>query len=418
MSGLVVDPVAPGVERAGRAPGARSRARRAAPHGHNRVVVTTSGPGRMARMADPAALAAAWAVSSGLLAVAPDEPGAGVVGVTLATLAAGLLVVGHRFPRSVLVAVGALDVAALSITSSPPALRLLLAVALYRFVRQADGRRGALTFAVGVAVAVAGGGAWAGDDKFWFEWATDAAVLVLPIAAADARRANLRRRTEAIEREVAEHLHAERLRIANDLHDIVAHSLSAIAVQSGIAAHVFDREPAVAREALVEINLAGRRALDELRTLLGVLRSPESAPLRPVPTDPGGLAEVVAGAAGDLTGVEVAVDGAYPGDVAESTVVAVHRIVHEALVNVARHAGDVPTRVALTHGGEGVRVVVANDAPTVRPASVPSTGVGLLGIREWVGVLGGWVHAGETAAGGFTVDAFVPYHQRAAAASR
>ena len=74
-------------------------------------------------------------------------------------------------------------------------------------------------------------GALIGDEPFWFEWATDAVVLLLPIAAADARRSNLQRRADEAEREVAERLRAERLRIAYDLHDVVAHSLSAITVR-------------------------------------------------------------------------------------------------------------------------------------------------------------------------------------------
>lgn len=81
-----------------------------------------------------------------------------------------------------------------------------------------------------VAIVVAGFGALVGGEPFWFEWATAAAVLLLPIAAADARRSSVRRRADAVERKVAERLQAGRLRIAYDLHDVVAHSLSAITV--------------------------------------------------------------------------------------------------------------------------------------------------------------------------------------------
>jgi signal transduction histidine kinase len=107
--------------------------------------------------------------------------------------------------------------------------------------------------------------------------------------------------------------------------------------------------------------------------------------------------------------VHVVEDGAYPTGVAESTVVTVHRIVHECLVNVARHAGDVRTDVTLRHSPAGVYVVVANDAPDVAAPAAPSTGIGLVAIRERAELLGGTVEAGHTGDGGFVVRAFVPY---------
>jgi signal transduction histidine kinase len=364
------------------------------------------------RRADLAALVVAAAVSIGVLAFAPDvESGWRAGGIVLVVVAAALVdVVGRfdRFGRLAVVVIGVLDVVTLATTSSHLALRPLLVVALYRLVRSSD-QRSVIWFGAGVAVTVAGLGARFGDEQFWFEWITDTAVLLLPVAAADARRANLRRRTEAVEREVAERLQAERLRIAHDLHDIVAHSLSAITVQAGVAAHVFERDPVAARSALEQINDVGRRSLDELRSLLGLLRSDESVPLRPVPADPAGLHDVVAAAAEGSTRVHVVEDGAYPTGVAESTVVTVHRIVHECLVNVARHAGDVRTDVTLRHSPAGVYVVVANDAPAVAAPAAPSTGIGLVAIRERAELLGGTVEAGHTGDGGFVVRAFVPY---------
>jgi len=359
--------------------------------------------------ADLAAIVAALAVSIGLLFVDPDVvAGRQLSGIAIAAVAAVLLVVAGRFGRATVVAIGVLDVATLAWTSSPVALRPLLAVALFRLVRRSDDRS-VIWFGSLVAIVVAGFGAEVGSDPFWFEWAADAAVLLLAIAAADARRSNLRRRADAVERQVAERLQAERLRIAYDLHDIVAHSLSAITVQSGIAAHVFERDPGAAHSALVEINAAGRRSLDELRSLLGLLRSDESVPLRPVPTATTTISDVVVAAAGHSRGVEVVEDGHYPANVAESTVVTVHRIVHECLVNVARHAGDVPAIVRLRHADGGVHVTVSNEAPATARVAAPGTGIGLVAIRERSELLGGTVHAGPTDDGGFTVRAFVPY---------
>jgi signal transduction histidine kinase len=357
---------------------------------------------------DLAVLVAASAVSIGVLVADTDVVVEHrLTGIVITIVAAVMVGVAGRFGRVTVVAVGALDVVTLALTSSPVALRPLLAVALFRLVRRSD-ERSVIWFGSLVAVIVAGLGALVGGEQFWLEWATDSAVLLFAIAVADARRANLRRRADAVERQVGERLDAERLLIAHDLHDVVAHSLSAITVQSGIAAHVFERDPAAARRALVEINEASRRSLDELRSLLGLLRSDGSVPLRPVPADPAGLADVVAAAARS-TGVEVIEVGAYPPGVAESTVVTVHRIVHECLVNVSRHAGDVRTTVRLRHTDGGVHVGVSNDAPATPRGAAPGTGVGLVTIRERAELLGGAVHAGPTDDGGFAVSAFVPY---------
>ncbi|HSL77011.1 MAG TPA: histidine kinase [Candidatus Limnocylindrales bacterium] len=360
--------------------------------------------------ADLAALVAASAVSIGMLVTDPDVvAGRQLPGIAIAAVAAVLLVVvAGRFGRATVVAIGLLDVVTIAWTSSPGALRPLLAVALFRLVRRSDDRS-VIWFGSLVAIVVAGFGAQVGAEPLWFEWATDAAVLLLPIAAADARRSNLRRRADAVERQVAERLQAERLRIAYDLHDIVAHSLSAITVQSGIAAHMFERDPAAAHSALVEINDAGRRSLDELRSLLGLLRSDESVPLRPVPAATTTLSDVVVAAAGHSRGVEVVEDGHYPAGVADITVVTAHRIVQECLVNVARHAGDVPATVRLRHADGGVHVTVSNDAPATARVAAPGTGIGLVAIRERAELLGGNLHAGPTNGGGFTVRAFVPY---------
>ncbi|MBT3155347.1 two-component sensor histidine kinase [Streptomyces sp. CHD11] len=358
--------------------------------------------------ADLAALVAALAVSIGVFVFDPDVlPGRELPGIAIAAVAAVLLVAAGRFGRVTVVAIGVLTVVTFVWTSSPVALGPMLALALFRLVRRSDDRS-VIWFGSSVAIVVAGFGALAGDEPFWLEWVTYSAVLLLPVAAADARRSNLRRRADGLERQVAERLQAERLRIAYDLHDIVAHSLSAITVQSGIAAHRFERDPAAAYTSLVEINDAGRRSLDELRSLLGLLRSDESVPLRPVPAATTTLSEVVA-AAGHSTEVEVVEDGHYPAGVAESTVVTVHRIVHECLVNIARHAGDVPAVVRLRHADGGVHVTVSNEAPATARVATSGTGIGLVAIRERAELLGGTVSAGPTDNGGFTVQAFVPY---------
>ncbi|GLQ12085.1 two-component sensor histidine kinase [Devosia yakushimensis] len=361
-------------------------------------------------LVDLALLLAALAMSVSVLASDPDVvAGRQLPGIAIAVIAAILLLFGrHWFGWATLVAVGALDVFTLTWTASPVGLRPLLAVALFLIVRQSEDRA-AIWYASFIAIVAASVGVQLDDEPFWFEWATDAAVLLLPIAAAEASRVNVRRRAEAVDREVAERLQAERLRIAYDLHDIVAHSLSAITVQSGIAAHRFERDPAVAHDALVEINNTGRRSLDELRSLLGLLRSDEPVPLRPMPMATTPLSEVIA-AEGYPRNVNLVEEGGYPKGVADSTVLTVHRVVHECLVNVARHAGEVPTTVHLKHTDSGLHLTVTNDAPATLRAAAPGTGIGLVAIRERAELLGGTVQAGRTEDGGFVVDAFVPYH--------
>ncbi|WIJ25849.1 sensor histidine kinase [Devosia sp. RR2S18] len=360
-------------------------------------------------LVDLAVLLAALTVSISVLVSDPDVVAERQLpGIATGCIAAVLLIVGgDRFGRATLVAVSALDIITLTWTASPVGLRPLLVVGLFQIVRRSDDRS-VIWFASVVAIVVASIGVQLDDEPFWLEWVTDAAVLLLPIAAAEASRANLRRRAEAVDHEVAERLQAERLRIAYDLHDIVAHSLSAITVQSGIAAHRFERDPAAAHVALVDINKTGRRSLDELRSLLGLLRSDESVPLRPTPVATTPLSDVIA-AEGHPKEVELIEEGRFPIGVADSTVLTVHRIVHECLVNVARHAGQVPATVHLRHTDSGAHVTVSNDAPATPRAAAPGTGIGLVAIRERAELLGGTVQAERTDDGGFVVRAFVPY---------
>lgn len=152
--------------------------------------------------------------------------------------------------------------------------------------------------------------------------------------------------------------------------------------------------------------------------MVGVLRSTGEVELRPIPTDPDDIADLLAGAA--QAGVEASLEtvGAFPGDVSDAAVVAVHRIVREALTNVARHAGPVPAVVALRHGDDRVVVEVRNPPSTMTTAAAPpdaataagSTGVGVVGMRERAESLGGSLEAGPTADGGYRVVAEVPYH--------
>jgi signal transduction histidine kinase len=229
----------------------------------------------------------------------------------------------------------------------------------------------------------------------------------------------------------------ERLRIARELHDVVAHSMSVIAVQAGYGQYVIDRSPNDAREALGAIQATSRDALDEMRRMLGVLRQQDavpgaattrSAPRSPAPglSDLDRLVERTCGA-----GVEVAVERsgrvrAIPAGVDLSA----YRIIQEALTNVVKHAGGgALAAVRLDYGDSELQVQVTDDGgrslaltpagggeagmprvPQVaRLAGVaPGAGHGIIGMRERAHLCGGVFSAGLLADGGFEVIATLP----------
>ncbi|MFI6520353.1 sensor histidine kinase [Spirillospora sp. NPDC050679] len=205
-------------------------------------------------------------------------------------------------------------------------------------------------------------------------------------------------------RELADRAAAdERLRIARELHDVVAHNMSLIAVKAGVADHVADARPQEAREALRVIADTSRSALTEMRHLLGVLRAEPD--LAPAP-GPGGLAALAERAA--LAGVKVELD-VRAGDLPEGVALSVYRIVQEALTNVVKHAAPARCLVRVADDGGAVRVEVADDGPGARTLPGPA-GHGLIGMRERVMMYGGDFTAGPRSGGdGFAVSARLPY---------
>ncbi|GAA3628301.1 histidine kinase [Lentzea atacamensis] len=190
----------------------------------------------------------------------------------------------------------------------------------------------------------------------------------------------------------------ERMRIARELHDVVAHNLSLIAVQAANAAHV--RSPEHAYEALNVISETSRAALTEMRGLLGVLRS--DADLAPSP-GLDGLADLADRAS--LAGVRVALDVRGDSVVPEGVGLSAYRIVQEALTNVVKHAAPASCTVLVEVEPASVRIEVADDGPGVRELGV---GHGLIGMRERVAVYDGTFSAGPGVDGGFRVAAELP----------
>ncbi|MBT2440760.1 sensor histidine kinase [Streptomyces sp. ISL-36] len=213
--------------------------------------------------------------------------------------------------------------------------------------------------------------------------------------------------------EVAEAVTAERLRIARELHDMVAHSIGIIAIQAGVGSRVIRTQPAEARESLLAIEATSRETLSGLRRTLVALRqadlgaaTSEEAPLAPSP----GLADIerLAAATADA-GVRVDLrrsgeERPLPADIDLSA----YRIVQEALTNVVRHAGTGCCRVAIDYGGEELSVEVVDDGRGPTANGGVTHGFGLVGMRERVGLLHGHLSAGPRPEGGFRVAARLP----------
>jgi signal transduction histidine kinase len=214
-------------------------------------------------------------------------------------------------------------------------------------------------------------------------------------------------REELARRAVAE----ERLRLARELHDVVAHSMSVIAVQSGVGAHVAESRPEEVGKALAAIEATSRATLEELRRLLGVLRqdSEPQASLAPVP----GLADLdslLGEVAKAGLAVRLRVQGT-PSPLPAGVDLSAYRIVQEALTNVVKHAGPAQAQVTIGYRDRDVTVEVTDDG---RGAAAPAgdgrggTGHGLVGMRERVAAFGGDLEAGPRLGGGFRVAARLP----------
>lgn len=210
------------------------------------------------------------------------------------------------------------------------------------------------------------------------------------------------RREEAL-RQASE----ERLRLARDLHDLVAHNISVINVQANTALHLMHRQPERAEEALTTIHEVSKQALVELRSVLGVLRDVDhTAPRAPVlglsQLDP--LLERSRAAGLDVRVVEEGEPGPLPADVD----VTAYRIVQESLTNSSRHSGSGRATVRLVYGERELAVEVDDDGPTSRARRVNGSGKGITGMSERAQALGGTLHAGPRPDGGFSVQARLP----------
>ncbi|WP_203920030.1 sensor histidine kinase [Rugosimonospora africana] len=276
-------------------------------------------------------------------------------------------------------------------------------------------------------------------------------VLLDTLAARSRTQRALRVQTDLSEREASRRAALEeRARIARELHDVVAHHMSLIAVQAETAPYRHDAVPEPLLEEFSAISGAAREALTEMRRLLGVLRSEQTAAQRAPQPDLGELPELVDAARRAGVRVDLSVRGRAPGDWSgsrrgarrtepESSIPATvgvcgYRIVQESLSNAGRHAAGAAVEVTVDYAPDAVRLSVVNGpgraAPPVGPtaaanagtaanagpgSAAPSAGAGgrrgghgLVGMRERVALLGGELSAGPTVEGGFAVRAVLP----------
>ncbi|MET9254074.1 sensor histidine kinase [Streptomyces sp. NPDC003717] len=240
----------------------------------------------------------------------------------------------------------------------------------------------------------------------WEQQAVTATWAVAVLALAELARV----RREQWARERAERAEAarrradrERLRIARELHDVLAHSISVINVQAGMGLALLDTDPEQTRAALTTIRAMSKEALGEVRQVLGTLRAPGDAPRAPAP-GLDRLPELVEQAA--AAGLTVEVEG-EPPRLSPGTGLAAFRIVQEALTNVVRHSGSRRARVRFGRDGGTLRLRVDDDGPATG-AEAGGSGHGLAGMRERAAALGGTIEAGPRPDGGFRVLAELP----------
>ncbi|MFJ1970839.1 sensor histidine kinase [Streptomyces sp. NPDC087903] len=346
--------------------------------------------------------------------------------LVLITLGAVALVFRRRAPMTVLAVTGTVSVVE-CVTGDPRApVAMSAVIALYTVAASTDRpttwRVGVLTMTILTGAAMLGGPLpwYAQENLGIFAWTGMAA------AAGDAVRSRrafvhaIRERAERAERtreeEARRRVAEERLRIARDLHDVVAHHIALVNVQAGVAAHVMDKRPDQAKEALAHVREASRSALNELRATVGLLRQsgdPEA------PTEPAPGLDRLDELVGTFrsAGLHVEVARADHGTTLPAAVgLAAYRIVQEALTNVQKHAGcEAKAEVSIVRVGPNVEITVLDNGSGEDEDPDTGGGHGLLGMRERVTALRGTLTTGPRYGGGFRVHAILPVKARTAA---
>jgi signal transduction histidine kinase len=323
----------------------------------------------------------------------------------------------RRMPGTTLAVSGALTLVLLHVERGAGATAVIApAVALYSLALR-RGTQARIVAAVAAVAAVVLADELHNGGPTILQTLGHALLVAIPVLIADVHRtrhanlALLRERLELAERtreqEAQRRAEQERLRIARDLHDVIAHTLTTINVQASTAAALLDRDMRHVRGALETIEDASRDAIDEVRAILGVLRGNGDAPLRPAP-GLGDLAELVRRTRDDGVDVRIEVIGDRPQRLPEAVSLAGYRIVQESLTNARRHASGAPVRVTLAFEADRLGVAVENGEGAPERANGRGSGVGIMGMTERAAAVGGKVSAGPVARG-FRVDAELPY---------
>ena len=237
-----------------------------------------------------------------------------------------------------------------------------------------------------------------------------AAWLLVLLAGAEMARSRRERAFELAHTRAEEARHRasqERLRIARELHDVLAHNISLINVQAGVALHLMDEQPEQSRTALTAIKQASNEALGELRSVLDILREGHEAPPRSPTSGLARLDELVARTEAAGLRVTTRVDGS-PRPLPQRVDLAAFRIVQEALTNVTRHAGEASATVSINYGERDLTVQVEDDGRGRAADMTTGAGKGIAGMRERAAALDGELEAGPLSDGGFRVRARLP----------
>jgi len=338
----------------------------------------------------------------------------GVVSVLSAYVACLPLVLRRRVPVTVMVPliVGGV-VLVLWLLHPASTVVLIPMIALFELALRGDRRRSLWMSVVAVPSVIISVLPFAsGFDHVASIIVRNLALTLLAIAMGELLRSRqfaARRMIDAAEQETLRRVSDERLQIAREIHDVVAHAMTAINVQAGVAAHLLERDPGQAHGALRDIKRTSGEALAELRGTLEVLRDPsQTAPLA-VGGGRIGLHDLEPLIRGLLAaGISVELEVEPVADVPAAVDSAGYRIVQEALTNVARHARASNARVCVRRDGAAVTIEVTDDGCAASGAVNRTAGNGLRGMRERAAALGGTVDAAPRAAGGWRVQAWLP----------